>query len=118
VGKGFQWLVGWRDARAATRTAKLDAWHKELQAREDRIEARDREYQAHIEQELRQLKIESRALRAAFEMVAGALQQSAPSHPALERARTLLSAAFPLDPSMPEDLGVLVTMIDGTRPAG
>lgn len=112
IGKGIRWLLNWRDARAATRSAKLQRWHEELERREAKIEQRDREYQAHIETELRQLKIENRALRAAFEMVATPLRSVEPGHPALARAQELLTRAFPLDPSLPEDMGVLMSMID------
>jgi len=112
VGKGFAWLLNWGDARAKTRTAKLDAWHEELEARERKIEEKDRQYREHIETELRQVKMENRALRRAFELVSEPLRRIDPDNAGLQQAHDLLSRAFPLDPRMPEDIALLTAQID------
>jgi uncharacterized protein HemX len=46
LGHGIRWWLGWTDRRAATRSAKLDAWQNQLDERETRIEAQQLEYWA------------------------------------------------------------------------
>ncbi|CAD7335407.1 hypothetical protein FIV32_02390 [Sphingomonadales bacterium 58] len=114
-GKGTAWLLDWKDARAKTRAAKLQAWHEELQQREEKQDERDRVYQRHIETQLRRQAVEIRVLRRAFELVADPLRRLEPDNPSLAQAQAMLDRAFPLDPATPEDLGSLLAMID--RPA-
>ncbi len=115
LGKGVAWLLNWKDARAKTRAAKLQAWHEELQTREKQQDERDRQYQQHIETQLRRQAVEIRVLRRAFELVAEPLRRVEPDNPNLARAQAMLDRAFPLDPALPEDLATLMAMID--RPA-
>lgn len=112
IGKGAAWLINWRDARAQSRAAKLQAWHSELEAREAKQDERDRKYQQHIETQLRRQAVEIRVLRRAFELVAEPLRRLEPDNPNLTMAQTMLDRAFPLDPALPEDLGILLAMID------
>lgn len=117
IGKGFAWLLNLREERAASRTAKLDAWHAELAAREAKADRRDAEYQQHIETEIRALKVQNLALRAAFNLVAAPLRELDPMNPALRQAQDMLTRAFPLDPHLPEDMGALMQIIDQVDPA-
>jgi hypothetical protein len=114
-GKGMAWLLNWRDARALSRAAKLQAWHDELKAREAKQDERDLKYQQHIETQLRRQAVEIRVLRRAFELVAEPLRRLEPDNPNLSHAQAMLDRAFPLDPGIPEDLASLMAMID--RPA-
>ncbi|KEZ00609.1 hypothetical protein AI27_17825 [Sphingomonas sp. BHC-A] len=115
IGKGMAWLLNWRDARALSRAAKLQAWHDELKAREAKQDERDLKYQQHIETQLRRQAVEIRVLRRAFELVAEPLRRLEPDNPNLSHAQAMLDRAFPLDPGIPEDLASLMAMID--RPA-
>jgi uncharacterized protein HemX len=115
LGKAAAWALNWKDARARTRAAKLQAWHEELRAREEQQDKRDRDYQQRIETQLRRLAVENRVLRRAFELVAEPLRRLEPDNPNLARAQLMLDRAFPLDPALPEDLATLTAMID--RPA-
>ena len=112
AGKGTAWLLNWKDARAQTRSAKLQAWHDELDARERKQDDRDTKYQQHIEAQLRRNTVEIRVLRRAFDLAAEPLRRLKPDDPNLAMAQRLLSRAFPLDPSLPEDISVLLAMVD------
>ncbi|SES03476.1 hypothetical protein [Sphingobium sp. YR768] len=112
LGRGTAWLINWRDARAQSRAAKLQAWHDELQTREAKQDERDRKYQQHIETQLRRQAVEIRVLRRAFDLVAEPLRRHEPDHPNLKMAQNMLDRAFPLDPGLPEDIAVLMSMID------
>lgn len=112
LGKAGAWVVNWRDARALSRAAKLQAWHEELQAREAKQDERDLRYQQHIETQLRRQAVEIRVLRRAFDLVAEPLRRLEPAHNNLKMAQTMLDRAFPLDPAMPADIAILMAMID------
>lgn len=112
LGKGAAWLLNWREARAQSRAAKLQAWHDELQKREHEQDERDRRYQQHIETQLRRNAVEIRVLRRAFELVAEPLRRIEPANANLALAQSMLGRAFPLDPALPEDLSTLMAMID------
>lgn len=111
-GKGMAWLLNWKDARAQSRAAKLQAWHDELAKREKEQDDRDLQYRQHIETQLRRLALENRVLRRAFELVAEPLRRIEPDNPKLAQAQSMLDRAFPLDPGLPIDMGILVSMID------
>ncbi len=112
LGKGIQWLVNWRDARADTRAAKLNRWYEELQGREAKIEERELEYRKTIEDRLTKLALENRVLRMAFELVSEPLHRIDPENANLAQARDLLAKAFPLDPLVPPEMGVLLGLIE------
>ncbi|WP_278983281.1 hypothetical protein [Sphingobium yanoikuyae] len=117
IGKGGAWLLNWKDARAQSRAAKLQAWHDELEKRETEQDERDRRYQQHIETQLRRLTAENRVLRRAFELVAEPLRRIEPTNPALAQAQQMLDRAFPIAPGAPEDMAVLLSMLDHPGPA-
>lgn len=112
IGKGGAWLLNWKDARAQSRAVKLQAWHDELAKREADQDERDRSYQQHIETQLRRLAVENRVLRRAFELVAAPLRRLEPDNPNLAQAQQMLDRAFPLDPAMPNDMAMLMALID------
>lgn len=112
LGKGAGWLLNWKDARAQSRAAKLQLWHDELAKREKEQDDRDLQYRQHIETQLRRLALENRVLRRAFELVAEPLRRLEPDNPKLAQAQNMLDRAFPLDPGLPIDMGILVSMID------
>lgn len=112
LGRGTAWLLNWRDARAQSRAAKLQAWHDELAKKEQDQDERDRRYQQHIETQLRRQSIEIRVLRRAFELVAEPLRRLEPDNPKLAQAQAMLDRAFPLDAGLPIDMGMLLSMID------
>src|SRR3546814_3018803 len=68
IGQGIKWLLNFRERQADSRSAKLQAWHEELQAREKRIEEKQEKYQAEIEHRLSTLMRQNMALRMAFEI--------------------------------------------------
>ena len=78
---------------------------------------RDRRYQQHIETQLRRLTAENRVLRRAFELVAEPLRRIEPTNPALAQAQQMLDRAFPIAPGAPEDMAVLLSMLDHPGPA-
>ena len=112
LGKGTAWLLNWKDARAQSRAAKLQLWHDELAKREKEQDDQDLQYRQHIETQLRRLALENRVLRRAFELVAEPLRRLEPENPKLAQAQSMLDRAFPLDPGLPIDMGILVSMID------
>lgn len=107
VGKGLAWLLDWEERRKETRQAKLDRWHRELAAREDKLERQQEEYQSRIEKQLDHLQRQQAALVGGYQLIAGALRLIDPSNPALRQADDLLRTAFPLDPLVPVDLHAL-----------
>lgn len=104
IGHGFRWLLGWNDRRASTRTAKLDAWQRQLEAREERLDDQQAEHWHRIEIELEQLRREHAALRGGYQLIAAALRDRDPHNPALTQADELLKAAWPLEPLTPDDM--------------
>ena len=112
IGKGIKWLTNFKERQAESRAAKLQAWHDELQAREKRLDDKQAEYQADIERRLRVVMKQSVALRMAFEMVAAPLRAIDPANKELAQAEQLLRSAFPLDPDMPPDFGMMLSKIE------
>jgi hypothetical protein len=112
LGKGFKWLLNWNDARAQTRSAKLDAWHRELIAEREKLDEERAEYQARVEERLKILERRAYALWLAFKMVEGRLRKVDPDDIVLVKADELLAAAFPLDPVIPPDMSANLGKID------
>ena len=104
VGHGLRWWLGWTDRRAASRAAKLDAWQRQLDDREARIEAQQAEYWQRVERELETLRREHAALLGGYQLIATALRMVDPASDALRRADELLRSAFLLDPVVPPDM--------------
>jgi hypothetical protein len=104
LGAAVKWIAGWRERQATSRAGKLEAWHKELERREAKLDQQQQTYQARIEQRLAALESENNALRLAFELVAGPLRAVDPTNQALAKAEQLLTAAFPLVPTTPHDM--------------
>lgn len=124
-GHGIRWLLGYGDRRDQTRSGKLDAWHRELEARERRIEKQQRDYQDKIERRLRavtslavQLHTEHSALRNAYQLIATALRSIDEQNPALRMADEMIRSAFPLDPKSPPDMMALLAEIEDADAAG
>jgi len=112
IGGGIRWIVGWKERGEETRAAKLAAWEK-------RLEERDDAYQAGIENKLNALTKwasavhrELSALRAAYPPVASALRRVDKDNPALALADKLLGTAYPLDPTLPSELIDLLRQIE------
>ncbi|SMF70491.1 hypothetical protein [Allosphingosinicella indica] len=112
LGKGAQWLLNWNDARVSSRSAKLDAWHAELERREERLDAEQKAYQDRLESRLKKLEGENQALRLAFELVAVPLRAIDPGNPKLAQAEELLRSAFPLVPQVPAEMRAALGAID------
>lgn len=112
IGQGIKWLLNWKERRADSRAAKLQAWHDELQAREKRIDEKQTEYWADVEKRLSIVIKQNMALRMAFEMVAAPLRAIDPHNRELTQAEQLLHAAFPLDPNLPPDFSILLGKIE------
>lgn len=104
IGKGIAWLLNWNDARASTRTAKLDAWEVKLDKRETEFEAKTDARMTTMEHEMTAMGRENRALRTAFQRVAVRLQFFSPNDPALADAERILAQAIPLEPFTPPDM--------------
>jgi hypothetical protein len=104
IGHGVRWWLGWSDRRALRRSAKLDAWQRELQDREARFEAQQAEHWQRIELELAKLRREHAALLGGYQLIAAALRLVDPESDALRRADELLRSAFLVEPLMPPDM--------------
>jgi hypothetical protein len=104
LGHGLRWWLGWTDRRAATRSAKLDAWQHELQQREARFEIQQAEHWARVESELEIVKRQYSALLGGYQLIAAALRIIDPENDALSRADNLLRSAFLVDPVMPTEM--------------
>jgi len=126
IGKGFAWLLGWQYKREESRGAKLDAWQRELNAREDRFDDQQRQHWAEIARELEQSKAERTAearewqtqraadaeqwrrertaLLGGYQLIASELRAIKPESDALKRADELLHSAYLLDPLAPLDM--------------
>ena len=94
IGAGVKWALNWNDARAHTRSAKLDAWHEELKAREASLDKQQAKYQAQIEARLAHVEMENRALGEALGLVTIALRGRDPGNPALVAADDIIKNAF------------------------
>jgi hypothetical protein len=112
IAHGVRWWIGWTDRRAATRAAKLDAWQRELQAREERFDVAQANHWARVEKELGQLRGEHAALLGGYQLIAAALRVLDPQNDALKRADDLLRSAFPIEPCLPGDMTLQVRKLD------
>lgn len=100
VGGGFfalRWLVQWLTGRLDKRQAQLDAEH-------DALDMSWKDYRILLERDRQETRArmekideQNRALRLAFEHVAGGLIRIDPSNEALVIADRILAAAFPTD---------------------
>jgi uncharacterized protein HemX len=111
LGHGMRWWLGWTDRRAATRSAKLDAWQNQLDQREKRIEAQQVEHWTRVERELELLRREHAALLGGYQLVTAALRVADPDNDALRRADELLRSAFLLEPVLPGDMASIAQRI-------
>lgn len=94
IGKGIHWLASRADRRAA------------------KIEEREEAYVKKIEDRLDTLEKTARDLWTCFGLVATALHDKDPQHPALERAAKILGDAFPIDLQTPAEMTALIREID------
>jgi len=113
LGAGLKWLLTFLAGRDASRSAKLQVWHDELDAREKEFERLQAEQHRKIEQRLEQVEGANRTLLRAVEMLSAALRVSDPSNPAIQRVEALLKQAFPADPELPPDM---VAQLRQSRP--
>ena len=100
VGGGFfalRWLVQWLTGRLDKRQAQLDAEH-------DALDMSWKDYRILLEKDRQETRArmekideQNRALRLAFEHVAGGLIRVDPKNEALVIADRILAAAFPTD---------------------
>lgn len=115
VGRGIAWIVGWSDARAISRSAKLDQWHKELVERDRELDARDDRRLAALEGQVAELTRAVDKWRTAFHLVSAELLQKNPKSVALMQAQKILAEAFPLhldDMAVPADMGAQLDRLD------
>jgi uncharacterized protein HemX len=104
IGGGIKCSVHWTERREDSRSKKLQAWHDELERREQRLEA-ERENEIHeIKTELGKMRAENRALFHSCHLVTQALAKIDPGNRALRDASMILTAAFGLDGSLPADM--------------
>lgn len=103
IGHGAKWLLNWNDERANSRSAKLQAWDRELEAREARMNAE-------IEQRLQSVERENRSvsqsyaavihkldrMRIAYRIIAAALIEVSPHSAALVQASAILNEPLPV----------------------
>ncbi|WP_342248597.1 hypothetical protein [Sphingomonas sp. OTU376] len=107
LGKGVAWALNWKDARANSRSAKLQAWHDELTAREAKLDAeiasrlsRIEEAHASLVKNHLDVLIRFERQRNAYRVLAAELIQVAPHSAALIQASMILEEPLPV-PSMP-----------------
>jgi hypothetical protein len=119
IGQGAKWLLKFREGQAATRAKKLQIWHDELKTREEKLEkwqgdlqALQLEHHKSMEERLRIVVGQNRALRMAFELVAARVRDQDPHNADLVQAEQLLRAAFPLDPALSPDFDILLGRVD------
>ncbi len=106
LGKGAAWLINWKDARANSRSAKLQVWHDELAAREAKLDAETESRLSRIEEEHQGLVKNHFALlirferqRNAYRILAAEVIAVAPHSAALIQAQMILDEPLPV-PSM------------------
>ncbi|UZW55567.1 hypothetical protein NUH86_01810 [Sphingobium sp. JS3065] len=112
IGKGLGWLLNWRDARANTRTAKLDKWHDELERREKELDAKLEDRMESLERQVAQHTAALDKWRMAFHLVAAELLQRHPQSTALMQAQKILAEAFPVSLTVPDDMAAALGRID------
>lgn len=97
---GVRWVVMYLTGRADQRQAKLDREH-------DALDMSWKDYRLNLETRFKQLERQNRALRMAFEHVAGALVRKDPDNPALAIADRIMASTFP------DDFSTTVARLDG-----
>lgn len=112
IGAGIRWLLGWKERRAESRSAKLQAWHDELVAREARLDAERERDIAGLREDIAKLRREHGALLNAYQLLAGALRVLDATNPALRMADEMLRAAYPVDAVTPADMRVMLGSMD------
>lgn len=102
AGGLIAWLFSRRDRSEETRSAKLDAWHKELLAREQLFIARDAVFQARVERLLAEqdekiagLEGDVEKYRVSTAALMARLAHHDPLDPVLQQVALLLGSAFP-----------------------
>lgn len=107
MGKGAAWVLNWKDARANSRSAKLQVWHDELTAREAKLDAEIASRLQRIEEKYERLEqnhfdvlLRCERHRNAYRVLAAELIQVAPHSAALIQASMILEEPLPV-PSMP-----------------
>lgn len=112
AGKGLAWLLNWNNERTEAKQKRLDAWEESLARRE-------REYREGIETELAELKGEMMRLRTqqgalSFSLleVAIAHRNKDPESPALARAAAALKQAFPPEFGFPPEIAELIHALE------
>lgn len=135
MGHAIKWWLGWTDRRAATRAAKLEAWHRELVDERARLDNEKAEIIAEIKGQLAankaqldsltqsndkleasngRLREQVTAVLAGFRLVAAALHASDPYNPALGHANEIFKAAFPLEMLLSPELAAAAAKLDKT----
>jgi len=104
LGKGIAWAINWRDTRAQTRTAKLDAWQNELKEREKLLADKVDQRMDELEHQVGALTVAVDKWRMAFHLVAAELLQRHPQSAALMQAQSILAEAFPVVLTVPADM--------------
>lgn len=112
IGKGLAWLLNWQGERSDRRSKRLDAW-------EDSLRNREKEYREGIEAELADLRGEMMRLRSqqgalSFSLleVAIAHRNKDPESPALARAAAALKQAFPPEFGFPPEIAELIQALE------
>lgn len=95
-GGGVRWAVKWTDRRQETRAAKLLVWEAALDAREMRLDAER-------ENEIRDIRLQQKALFQAYLLVVGALARLDPGAKELTLAAALLNEAYSFE-DVPDDM--------------
>ncbi|ARR55316.1 hypothetical protein HY78_18655 [Rhizorhabdus wittichii DC-6] len=115
IGTGLGWLFRVRANRKRRQDERRDAWQRELENWQSRIDAGRSDYIAQLERRLADVEAKEReraamdeardeqlrALRISFELVSAALRKIDAGNPALGLAEQLLRAAFPVSTDMP-----------------
>lgn len=103
LGKGAAWVLNWKEARENTRSAKLDAWHRELAEREAKLDAEIETRLNRVEQDHATLVknhtevlIRFERSRAGYRVIAAELISLAPHSAALIQATAILKEALPI----------------------
>ncbi len=117
-GGGVKWFVTWRDGLAKTRSAKLDLWQKELDLREERMDA-EREADraatkarlASLENAYNRMHREHTALWAGSQLLANALRTIDSDNSALALFDKILNQSYKIDVEVPEEMAGLIERI-------
>lgn len=118
LGGAIAWLFARHDRSEereavdeVTRAAKLDAWHRELLAREQLVIAQQTAFQARVDRHMAEqddkiagLEREIEKYRVAVPLLAARVAHNDPLDPVLGQVSKLLGQAFPLDGSAPGDM--------------